>query len=116
MSQREKIAIGPSDRSSRFTARPVETLAGNRTLTLAEVEQWQAIALDAVAAARDVLLPAVGACAGTFLYVANASSGAGTLAIKDAGGTLVPGVTTVAQNKSAFVWCDGVRWYAQVGA
>jgi hypothetical protein len=38
MTARERIAIAPSDRASRQTARPVEVLSAGRVLTFDEVD------------------------------------------------------------------------------
>jgi hypothetical protein len=110
---RERIAIAPSGRSSRFAARTAETLAGARVITFDEVERYQAFAFDPGGAARNVDLPAEEACAGAHLWISNTADAAEVLTIRnDAGGTVV----TPTQNEAAFVWCDGVRWYGSVGA
>lgn len=110
---RERIAIAPSNRASRFAAKTAETLSGARVITHAEVEQYQAMAFDPGGAGRNVDLPAEGVCAGVYLYISNTADAAEVLTIRnDAGSTIV----TPTQNEAAMVWCDGVRWYGMVGA
>lgn len=112
MTQRERIAIWPSDRASRFTVKPTETLAGNRTLTVAEVEQYQAFSFDP-AAARDLTLPAETACAGVVLFISNKADAAEVITVKNDGGDTI---VTPTQNEACIVWCDGTGWYGLVGA
>ncbi|WP_062441282.1 hypothetical protein [Herbidospora daliensis] len=110
---RERIAIAPTGRASRFSARTAETLTGNRVLTLAEVEKFQAVAFDPGGAGRNLDLPAAASCRGAFLYISNTADAAEVLTVRDAlGATIV----TPTQAEAAMVWCDGVRWYGMVGA
>ena len=110
---RERIAIAPNGRASRFSARTAETLAGNRVITFDEVERYQAFAFDPGGAARNVDLPAEEVCAGVFLFISNTADAAEVLTVRnDAGGTVV----TPTQAEACMVWCDGVRWYGMVGA
>ena len=46
MTQRERIATFPSGRANRINVKTVETLTGARSLTLAEIEKYQAFAFD----------------------------------------------------------------------
>ena len=110
---REKIAIWPTSMASRISARQIETLAGNRTITIDEIETYNALAFDPGGAGRDVTLPAVGGCHGVFLVISNKADGVEILTIKNAGGTAI---LTPAQGEAAFLWCDGVSWYGLVGA
>ena len=112
MTPREKIATWPSDRANRVTTKATETLAGNRTLTVAEIEQYQAFSFDP-AAARDLTLPAEAACAGVVLMISNKADAAEVITIKNDGGDTI---VTPAQNEAAIVWCDGTGWYGLVGA
>lgn len=41
---RERIAINSTANSSRFPSKPVEILTGDRVITLAEIDQYQAFA------------------------------------------------------------------------
>ena len=116
MSGREKIAIAPTDRASRQTVRAVEVLAATRVLTPSEVEQWQAVAFDCAGAARFLDLPAAGQCAGVYLHITNATAATHLLTVRDAAAATVVAIPAAAVNRSAKVWCDGVRWYSLLGA
>lgn len=109
---RERIATAPTGRSNRFSAKTAETLSGARVITQDEVETYQAFAFDPGGAGRNVDLPAVGACAGVYLYISNLADAAEILTIRNSSGTTI---VTPTQNECAFVWCDGVRWYGMVG-
>jgi hypothetical protein len=116
MTARERIAIAPNDRASRQTARPVEVLSAGRVLTFDEVERWQSVAFDCNGAARNLDLPAEEQCAGAYLLVTNATAATHALTVRnDAAGT-VAAIPAAAVNRSAKVWCDGVRWYSLLGA
>jgi hypothetical protein len=116
VSGRERIAIAPTDRASRQTCRPVEVLAGARVLTIAEVEQWQAVAFDCSGAARTLDLPPVAQCAGVYLHITNATAATFALTVRDALGATVVAIPAAAVNRSAKVWCDGARWFSLLGA
>lgn len=113
MAPRERIAIGPSDRASRITAALKETLTGNRTITVDEIERYQAFAFDPGGSARDVTLPAVGSCTGVVVMISNQADAAEIITVKNSGGT---GILTPTQNEACLLWCDGVAWYGLVGA
>jgi hypothetical protein len=116
MSSREKIAIAPSDRASRQTSRAVEVLSGARVLTFDEVERWQSVSFDCNGAARNLDLPPEELCAGVYLLITNATAATHTLTVRnDAAGT-VAAIPAATVNRSAKVWCDGVRWYSLLGA
>ena len=83
-----------------------ETLAGNRTLTDAEIKEAQIWTFDP-AAARDLTLPAASAAnKGIVLYIANTADNAEAITIKDGVGT----ICTPTQNESAIVWSTGSVW------
>lgn len=110
---RERIATWPSDRASRLSLLPTETLTGDRTLSLDEIERYNAFAFDCNGAARNLVLPAEAACEGVYLLVRNATAATHVLTIQnDAAGTVeaVPAAT------GAAVWCDGTTWHALLGA
>lgn len=110
---RERTAIISEQESSRFPARLAETLAGNRTLTIDEVNTYQALAFDPGGAGRNLVLPAEEACAGVILFISNTADAAEILTVQnDAAATVV----TPTQGEACVVWCDGVRWYGLVGA
>lgn len=110
---REKIAVNSSNQSSRFPARPLETLGAARVITLAELDQFQSFAFDPGGAGRNVDLPAEEACAGSLVFVSNEADAAEVLTIRnDAGGTIV----TPTQNEAAVLWCNGTAWFGLVGA
>jgi hypothetical protein len=116
MSARERIAINPSDRASRHTARPVEVLSAGRVLTFDELERWQSVAFDCNGAARNLDLPAEELCAGVYLHVTNATAATHALTVRNDAAGSVAVIPAAAINKSARVWCDGVRWYSLLGA
>lgn len=110
---REKIAVGSENSSSRFPVKAVETLAGNRTLTKAEIDAYQFMAFDPGGAGRNLVLPAEAESQGALLFVANKADGAEILTIQnDAPAT----VCTPTQGECAVLWCDGANWYGLVGA
>lgn len=115
---REAIATWPKAAASRVTVRTAETLAGNRTITLAELEQWQALIFDPGTTARDVTLPPAAACLGVKVFIGNKGTTTGTLVVKDSGGTAVATVGSVAANDVSGAWflCDGTAWYGALGA
>jgi len=109
---RERIATWPSGRASRWSVATAETLTGNRVITVAEIETYNAMAFDPGGSARNVDLPPASACKGVYLFISNTADGAEDLTIRDAiGATIV----TPGQDEAAMVWCDGVRWYGMVG-
>lgn len=110
---RERIATWPTGRASRFSAATAETLAGARVITIAEVEKYNAMAFDPGGAGRNVDLPAVGGCAGVYLFISNTADAAEVLTIRNSAGSTI---VTPTQAEAAMVWCDGVRWYGMVGA
>jgi hypothetical protein len=115
---REKIATWPSALASRVTVRAAEALTGNRTVTLAELEQWQALIFNPSTTARDVTLPPASACAGVKVFIGNTGSATGNLVVKDAAGTAVATITPPAANDVAGAWflCDGSAWFGALGA
>ena len=109
---RERIATWPSDRASRVTVRASESLAADRVLTVAEIEQFQAFVF-APTAASNLDLPAEAASAGAYLYVYNAAGGAFSLTVRNPAAATV---LVVAQNKAAIFFCDGTTWRGLAGA
>lgn len=110
---REKIAINSTSQSSRFPARPLETIAATRVITLAELDQFQSFAFDPGGAGRNVDLPVEAGCAGSVVFISNEADAAEVLTIRTAAGaTLV----TPAQNEAAILWCNGTAWFGLVGA
>lgn len=110
---RERIAIWPNGRASRFSAKTNETLTGTRVITYDEVERYQAFGFDPGGAARNVDLPAEEVCEGVFLFISNTADAAEVITVRnDAGSPVV----TPTQSEACVVWCDGVRWYGMVGA
>lgn len=109
---RTRQASGAKSRASRFPMKPLETLAGARVLTVAEVNQYQGFLFDPGGAGRNLDLPAEEACAGAILFISNRADAAEVLTIRnDAGTTIV----TPTQNEACIVWCDGVSWCGAVG-
>lgn len=110
---REKIAIWPSDRASRMNTKPMETLAAHRTLTVDEIERYQAFSFDPGGAARNVVLPPEASCAGVVIMISNKADAAEIITVQsDAPATVV----TPTQGEACIVWCDGTAWYGLVGA
>lgn len=110
---RERIATWPTGRANRWSTRPVETLAADRTISLAELEKYQAFSFDPGGAARNVVLPAVGVCAGCYLTISNAADAAEIITVQNAAAATIG---TPTQAESMFLWCDGVSWFGLVGA
>ena len=110
---RENIAAGSLQSASRFPAAKAETLTGARTITVAEVRRWNALAFDPGGAGRTVTLPPEEASEGVWLFVSNEADAAEVLTINnDAAATIV----TPAQNEGALLMCNGVIWFGLVGA
>lgn len=112
MPQREAIAINPTGRASRMSVKTNESLTGDRVITLAEVETYNAFRFTPTAA-RNVDLPAVAACKGAYLYVHNSAATALSLTVRDAAAATV---VVIPQNKCAIIFCDGVAWSWELGA
>lgn len=93
-------------------AATAETLAGNRTLTLTEVEQYAFWAFDPGGAGRNLVLPNAATATGHMLWVANTADAAEVITIQADSAT----VCTPTQNESAVLWCDGTKWRGIAGA
>ena len=90
-----------------------ETLAGNRTITPAEVLASTMFTFDPGGAGRNVVLPnAAEAYKGQFVWIANAADAAEVLTIQADSAT----VCTPTQAECAIVMCNGSKWYGIVGA
>ncbi len=112
---RENIAIDASnsEQACKFSyVRSVETLSANRTITVAEVHKYNAMAFDPGGAARDVVLPAEAQCAGCFLFITNEADAAEIITIKDDGANTI---CTPTNNECAFLFCNGTNWWGGVG-
>jgi len=94
----------------RGTTKNAETLAGNKTLVVADAPIQ---ALDPGGSGRDVTLPAEASSAGLTFIVRNTADAAEVLTIKDDGAATI---CTPTQNETALVWCDGSSWYGLVGS
>lgn len=91
----------------------VETLAGTRTITTAEVLASTIFTFDPGGAGRSVVLPnAATSLAGQILLIANAADAAEVLTISADSATVV----TPTQAESAILWCDGTKWRGIAGA
>lgn len=110
---RENIAIAPTGRASRISAKGTETLAANRTITNKEIEKYNAFAFDPGGAARTVTLPAEAFCKGVTVMIANKADAAEIITVKNDGGDTI---VTPTQAEAALLWCDGTAWYGLVGA
>jgi hypothetical protein len=116
---REKIATWPSAQASRITVRPVEAISGNRTITLAELEQYQALIFNPSTTSRDVVLPPEAACQGVMVMIGNTGTTTGTLVVKNSAGTQIAVVGSVAgatDVSNGWFVCDGTAWYGGLGA
>ncbi|WP_330438813.1 hypothetical protein OHB44_27980 [Micromonospora sp. NBC_00821] len=110
---RENIATAPNGRANRWSVKSTEVLAAHRTLTVDEIERYNAVAFDCNGAGRNLVLPAVGVCAGVYLHVRNTTAATHALTIQDAAAATVVAVPAA---KGAIVWCDGVAWQFILGA
>lgn len=109
---RERIATWPTSRASRFSAATEETLSGNRTVSVEEIEEYNAFAFDPGGSGRNVSLPSESFCEGVYLYIANTADAAEILTVQNDGGDTI---VTPTQSEAAFIWCDGTSWYGLVG-
>ncbi len=113
MAVRKGIAIWPQDRASRFSVKAVETLSGDRVITVAEMERTQIFLFDPGGAGRNLDLPAEETSKGAVIFISNRADAAEVITIRnDAAAT----VCTPTQNEAAIVFCDGVSWCGLVGA
>lgn len=111
---RERIGLSHlAGTSSRFPAAATETLSGNRTLTVDEIDRTQIFSFDPGGSGRTVTLPAEAESEGAVVFVANTADGAEVLTIQDDGTNTI---VTPTQNEAAILWCDGTSWYGLVGA
>jgi hypothetical protein len=112
---RENISIkpGPGEPALISGTTLTETLAGNRTLTRAEVDQYDCFAFDPDGSGRNVVLPAEADSRGVILFIVNTADGAEVLTVQD---DTPATVCTPTQAEAAVVWCDGSSWYGFVGA
>ena len=106
MGARERIGIDSPNTASRLPSKAVETLNGNRTLTLDEIEATNMFFFDP-AANRDLTLPALSACVGVMLFISNEANAAEVITIKDAAGNTV---CTPARDEAAVLFCNGALW------
>lgn len=113
MSVRERIATWPTDRANRWSVKTTETLAGDRDITVFELDQYQAFSFDPNGSARNVDLPAEAGCEGVFVVIANAADDAENITVRDDADATV---ATVAQSEAVLLFCDGTSWFPLVGA
>lgn len=92
-------------------AAPAETLAGNRTLSAAEVRQYKVWTFDPTTA-RDVTLPNAADVPGEELVICNSADGAEVITIKADSAT----VCTPTQAEDAILFSNGVQWRGGVVA
>lgn len=110
---RERIATWPSDRANRINCKLVETLAAHRTITIKEIEQYNAFSFDPGGAARNVILPAESECEGVVIFISNEADAAEIITVQD---DTPATVGTPTQSEAIMCWCDGVSWFGLVGA
>lgn len=96
----------------KMKAAPAETLAGNRTLTIAEVRKYAFWRFDPGGAGRNLVLPNAADAPGEMLWVKNTADAAEVITIQADSAT----VSTPTQNESAVLWCDGTSWASIAGA
>lgn len=89
-----------------------ETLAGNRTLSLAEVQKYAFWAFDPGGSGRDLTLPAAADAPGEILFIKNTADAAEVITVKADSAT----VCTPTQAESAIVWSNGTVWAGIAGA
>lgn len=110
---RERIGLSQDTQSSsRLPAASSETLSGDRTLTLSEIDQYNLWAFDPGGAGRNVDLPVEESSDGAVLLIANTADAAEVLTVRDDGTNTI---VTPTQNEAALVWCDGSSWFGMVG-
>jgi len=82
----------------------VETLGGNKTLTVLDAKYQK---LDPDGSNRDVNLPAEASSIGLEFWIANAANGAKNLVVKNDGADTI---LTLNQDEAAVFICDGTDW------
>ena len=91
----------------------VETLAGTRTITAAEIAASTIFTFDPGGAGRSVVLPDASVTnKGVILLVANDADAAEVLTISANSATVI----TPTQAESAILWSDGTKWRGIAGA
>ncbi len=112
---RENIAIDASNSEQACKlsfSRSVETLSGARSITVAEVDQYNALAFDPDGAGRTITLPPEAQCAGAFLWITNEAGGSPeVLTIQD---DTPATICTPDQNECAWLFCNGTNWWGLV--
>lgn len=119
MGQREAIAVGSTSRASRFPVRATQTLTGNKTVTLDELERFQVLVFDPSTTSRNVDLPAAAQCAGVSVLICNLGTTTGTLVVRTSAGATIATIGSVAGatdvSAGLFV-CNGTTWFGSLGA
>ena len=100
--------------SELFSKRTSRVLNGTYTMAAAGENTLQI--LDANGAGRNVLLPSESANDGKIMLINNPAAGAFSLTLQSSAGAGLSPAVTVAQNKTAIVFCDGTAWRALNGA
>ena len=108
--QVRSLAVNPAKGPLVCGGSNIETLAGNKTLT---VDDARVQVLDPDGSARDLTLPAEALSTGDSFIVHNAAGGAEAITVKD---DTPATVGTVSQNESAIFYCDGTTWRMLQGA
>jgi len=119
MGQREAIAVGSTSRASRFPVRATEALSGNRTVTVAEIEENQSLIFDPATTSRNVDLPVAAQCAGAWVFIGNLGTTTGTLVVRTSAGATIAtiGSTAGATDVSGGLFvCNGTTWFGILGA
>jgi len=103
------------DRVNGMSARRASRVLSG-AITLANAREPFLQLLDANGAARNVNMPLETANDGTMMLICNVAAGAFSLTLQtNAGAALSPAVS-VAQGKTALMFCDGTAWRSLNGA
>ena len=105
----ERITIRSTSGTSRKTGDTLtETLTGSRTITTAELDQYDFIAFNPDGSNRTVTLPAEATCKGVEFYLKNTGSAAAIITVNEDGATAV---MTLSIDELALLYCDGTTWH-----
>jgi hypothetical protein len=89
-----------------------ETLAGTRTMTVAELKQYKYWQFDPGGAGRTVALPTAASTGACEIIIRNTADAAEVLTVTADSATVV----TPTQAETAVLYCDGVAWFGIAGA
>ena len=99
------MSSGPTYNRITITGKNVETLTGNKILTIVS-PQFQVLNPDGVD--RDIVLPNEANSTGYVFFILNTGSADYLLIIKNNADTVI---VNIGEDEGGFVYCDGTNWY-----